>query len=214
MSNGIKNSNLFTRIITITLLISLFFFLGLSLPGYAYGDSKEGMVIADTDDDVNEVEDDVNEVDDDVNEVDDDVNEVDDDVNEVDDCTDINGICSDDDCDCTDDNGKCVDDCAGINNINSISNAEKTKNTNSNSIVADDTLKDIETINMNSSVGPLEVKKIRETKTSDDILKLKSVVPVSISEIEANQQLGAKETVKLFFENVTLFFTNLLDKII
>jgi hypothetical protein len=254
MSNGIKNSNLVARIITITLLISLFFFLGLSLPGNAYGDSKGGMVIADADDDVNEVDDDVNEVDDDVNEVDDDIddtceddctdinctctddvnctcvddcgdandnnkaknansNSASDNANKADDCVDVNGICSDDDCDCTDVNGKCADDCIDVNNANNVSKAEKTKNTNNNSAVTDDALKGGKNINTNSS-SPLEVMKIRETKTLDDSLELKSIVPVPISEVEANQQLGAKGIIKLFFENVTLFFTNLLDKII
>jgi len=187
MSNKIKNSNLFLRIFTITVLISLFSFLGLSLPNYAYGDSKEGKVIAGAEEDLNEVDDDV-DVEDDLNEVDDDI-DVEDDLNEVDDDIDAD-----------------------------VTNTEETKNTNSNLGAADDNLKVNKAKNANGGLGTAagafsEDKKAKETKSIDDSLEVNSAVSDPISEVEVNQQLEAKEIVKLFFKNITLFFINLWDKI-
>jgi hypothetical protein len=48
----------------------------------------------------------------------------------------------------------------------------------------------------------------------NDGLKADNSASDPVSEIGANEQLGAKEIIKLFFENITLFFANILDKII
>lgn len=202
MSKKIKNSNLFVRIFTITILVSLFSYLSLSLPNYIYGDSKEGKAITDIEEDLSEADDEI-DVKDDIADINDDIDiendadeinediDIENDINEVDDEIDVKD-------DLNDIENKVNGDDADVDVNNTENNTEKTKNTNSN---------------LGTANHDLEIKNIKETKYLDNSLEINSTVPDSTSEIDVNKQLKAKEIIELFFKNISLFFINLWDQV-